>query len=168
MNKNQKTKEKTCAFYASDYHFEMISLPYINKKLDESKEVIVLTENNLKETIKTLVSKINLNEDKKVDILKIDWENNDLNKFKKTNSFSINLTNIGNIDAKIIDIRIENIFANIDTKNVNINLSLDKEDIIKGGETKKLNVEITYNGKDKIEQPYYEFSIKYVFDEVIL
>lgn len=85
MNKNQKTKEKTCAFYASDYHFEMISLPYINKKLDESKEIIVLTENNLKETIKTLVSKINLNEDKKVDILKIDWENNDLNKFKKIN-----------------------------------------------------------------------------------
>lgn len=85
MNKNQKTKEKTCAFYASDYHFEMISLPYINKKLDESKEVIVLTENNLKETIKTLVSKINLNEDKKVDILKIDQENNDLNKFKKIN-----------------------------------------------------------------------------------
>lgn len=85
MNKNQKTKEKTCAFYASDYHFEMISLPYINKKLDESKEVIVLTENNLKETIKTLVSKINLNEDKKVDILKIDWVNNDLNKFKKIN-----------------------------------------------------------------------------------
>ena len=85
MNKNQKTKEKTCAFYASDYHFEMISLPYINKKLDESKEFIVLTENNLKETIKTLVSKINLNEDKKVDILKIDWENNDLNKFKKIN-----------------------------------------------------------------------------------
>lgn len=85
MNKNQKTKEKTCAFYASDYHFEMISLPYINKKLNESKEVIVLTENNLKETIKTLVSKINLNEDKKEAILKIDWENNDLNKFKKIN-----------------------------------------------------------------------------------
>ena len=53
--------------------------------MDESKEVIVLTENNLKETIKTLVSKINLNEDKKVAILKIDWENNDLNKFKKIN-----------------------------------------------------------------------------------
>ncbi len=107
--------------------------------------------------------------------VKLDNENStiqvkvpDLNQFKKTNSFSIDLTNIGNIDAKITDIRIENIFANIDTKNVNINLSLDKEDIIKGGETKKLNIEITYNGKDKIEQPYYEFSIKYVFDEVIL
>ena len=107
--------------------------------------------------------------------VKLDNENStiqvkvpDLNQFKKTNSFSINLTNIGNIDAKITEIRIENIFANIDTKNVNINLSLDKEDVIKGGETKKLNIEITYNGKDKIEQSYYEFSIKYVFDEVIL
>lgn len=107
--------------------------------------------------------------------VKLDNENStiqvkvpDLNQFKKTNSFSIDLTNIGNIDAKITNIRIENIFANIDTKNVNINLSLDKEDVIKGGETKKLNIEITYNGKDKIEQPYYEFSIKYVFDEVIL
>lgn len=107
--------------------------------------------------------------------VKLDNENStiqvkvpNLNKFKKTNSFSIDLTNIGNIDAKITNIRIENIFANIDTKNVNINLSLDKEDVIKGGETKKLNIEITYNGKDKIEQPYYEFSIKYVFDEVIL
>ena len=48
----------------------------------------------------------------------------DLNKFKKTNSFSLDLTNIGNIDAKITNIYIEKIFANIDTKNVNINLSL--------------------------------------------
>ena len=107
--------------------------------------------------------------------IKLDNENGtikvkvpDLNKFKKTNSFSLDLTNIGNIDAKITNIYIQKIFANIDTKNVNINLSLNKEDIIKGGKTKKLNVEITYNGKDIIEQPYYEFSIKYVFDEVIL
>ena len=32
MEEIQKTKEKTCAFFASDYHFEMISLPYIEKK----------------------------------------------------------------------------------------------------------------------------------------
>ncbi len=83
MNKKEKTKENLCAFYANDNHFEMISLPYINKKLDESKEVIILTENNLEETIKTLVSKINLNQSKKENILKINWENNDLKKFKQ-------------------------------------------------------------------------------------
>ena len=133
MNKNQKTKEKTCAFYASDYHFEMISLPYINKKLDESKEVIVLTENNLKETIKKLVSKINLNEDKKVDILKIDWENNDLNKFKKINE------DIKSKKDKVIFVKgkenyIKNINENIEkwtekSKNVEIIDCYDMEEI---------------------------------------
>lgn len=79
MNK----KQKTCAFYASDYHFEMISLPYINKKIEENKEIIILTENNLEQTIKTLISKMNLKEEKKKKIFEIDWKNNDLNKFKK-------------------------------------------------------------------------------------
>lgn len=83
MNKNQETKEKTCAFYASDYHFEMISLPYIEKNLEENKEILILTENNLEDTIRNLISKMNLKEDKKENILKIDWKNNDLSKFKK-------------------------------------------------------------------------------------
>ena len=48
MNKTQETKEKICAFYASDYHFEMISLPYINKQIEEDKQVIILTENNFR------------------------------------------------------------------------------------------------------------------------
>lgn len=83
MSKNQETKEKTCAFYASDYHFEMISLPYIERNLEKSKEILVLTENNLDDTIRNLISRINLKEDKKENILKIDWKNNDLSKFKK-------------------------------------------------------------------------------------
>lgn len=83
MSKNQETKEKICTFYASDYHFEMISLPYIDKKLEENKEIIVLTENNLEDTMKTLISKMNLKEEKKKNILKINWKNDDLNKFKK-------------------------------------------------------------------------------------
>ena len=83
MNKNQKTKEKTCAFYASDYHFEMISLPYIERNLEQNKEILILTENNLDDTIRKLISKVNLKEDKKENILKIDWKNNDLNKFKQ-------------------------------------------------------------------------------------
>lgn len=83
MNKNQETKEKACAFYASDYHFEMISLPYIEKNLKEDKEIIILTENNLDDTIKTVISKMNFSKEKKNKILNIDWKNDDLNKFKK-------------------------------------------------------------------------------------
>ena len=77
------TKEKVCAFYASDYHFEMISLPYISKSMEENKDIVILTENNLEDTIGTLVSKINLNEEKKNRILKLDWNNDDLIKFKQ-------------------------------------------------------------------------------------
>ena len=82
MNKNQKAEEKICVFSASDYHFEMISLPYINKNLEENKEIIVLTEKSLEETIKTLVSRMNLSDEKKKKIFNIDWKNNDLDKFK--------------------------------------------------------------------------------------
>lgn len=80
MSKN--TKEKICAFYASDYHFEMISLPYINKRIENKDEIVILTENNLEETIKTVLEKTNLKEDKKKKILKLNWKNNDLEKFK--------------------------------------------------------------------------------------
>ena len=77
------TKEKSCAFYASDYHFEMISLPYISKSMDENKEIVILTENNLKDTVNTLISKMNLKEEKQKKILSLDWNNNDLKKFKE-------------------------------------------------------------------------------------
>lgn len=83
MSKNQETKEKICAFYASDYHFEMISLPYIESKLEEKNEVIILTENSLEETIKILISRMNLAEEKKKRILDINWNDDDLTKFKQ-------------------------------------------------------------------------------------
>lgn len=83
MNKNQETKEKLCVFYASDYHFEMMSLPYINQKIKENNEIVILTENNLEDTINILLSRMNLGEQRKEKILEIDWKNNDLNKFKK-------------------------------------------------------------------------------------
>ena len=95
MNINQKAKEKTCAFYASDYHFEMITLPYIEKNMEKEKQVIILTENNLEETANKLIERINLNEEKKKKLIKMDWNNNDLNKFKQ-------IKNIADLDEELI------------------------------------------------------------------
>ena len=83
MSNKLETKEKICSFYASDYHFEMIALPYMCKNLEENKDVVILTENDLNDTMKTLLSKMNFNDDKKEAILNLDWQNNDLNKFKR-------------------------------------------------------------------------------------
>lgn len=82
MKKMQDTKERICAFYASDYHFEMMSLPYINKKIENKEDIIILTENDLEKTIQTFLSKTNLQEDKKKQILKLNWKNNNQEKFE--------------------------------------------------------------------------------------
>lgn len=124
MNKNQETKEKLCMFYASDYHFEMISLPYINKKIEEKENIIILTENNLENTIKTLLSNMNLKEEKKKKIMEIGWENKDLEKFRKIKSDAENNLNTV-IFIKGTQNYIKNINTNIerwtkDSKNIKI------------------------------------------------
>ena len=81
MVKENNNREKLCLFFASDYHFEMISLPYISKNLKENKKVIVVTENDLDETVGKLLLNINLEEEEKNKIAKINWKNNDTIKF---------------------------------------------------------------------------------------
>lgn len=158
MDKKQKTKERTCAFYASDYHFEMITLPYIEKKLEENNKIVILTENNLEETIKTLMSRINLKENKKKNIFNINWKNDDLNKFKEIKK------NIEKNENLIILIKgkenyIKNINENIEkwiAKNEKVK-TIDCYDIEEVGEDLK-NVMTNYEnvlsttGEKKIEK----------------
>lgn len=87
MVKESKNQEKLCMFFASDYHFEMISLPYINENLNKDKKVIVITENDLTNSITELVSKVVLSEEEKNRILMIDWRQNNLNKFRYLKDF---------------------------------------------------------------------------------
>lgn len=82
MNNNE-TNEKICTFFVSDYHFEMKSLPYISKNLEENRNIIILTENDLKNTIEELIQRTNLNTEVKEKILSLNWKNDDLNKFKE-------------------------------------------------------------------------------------
>ena len=98
---------------------------------------------------------VKINEDN--DTIKVNIPN--LNEFKKSESFSLDVKNIGNIDASISEANI----MNIDT-----NVPKSKVKVIKGSESKKLNVTITYLGDNTALNPYYNFVIKYVFDEVNL
>ena len=45
-NEDVKKQERVCSFYVSDYHFEIITLPYIEKEIKENNDVIILTEND--------------------------------------------------------------------------------------------------------------------------
>ena len=133
MDKNQLTKEKICTFFVSDYHFEMITLPYIEKNLNQNKDIMILTEKNLTETMQTLLNKMNFKKDKKTKFLNIDWKNDDLDKFKKIKE------NVENNRDMIIFIKgkenyISNINKNIekwvkDIKNVKVIDCYEMEEI---------------------------------------
>lgn len=85
MEENKRV-EKLCLFFASDYHFEMISLPYISENLKKNKNVIMMTENNLDGTVDELLSRVNLSKEDKEQIFNVDWKSDDLNKFRQIKS----------------------------------------------------------------------------------
>ena len=86
MITEEQYTEKTCLFCASDYHLEMILLPYIKNKIDENK-IIIFTENNLEESINVLLTKVNLSENDKEKIRNLNWKNIDETEFEGLNDF---------------------------------------------------------------------------------
>lgn len=79
---NKTNDKKVCSFFVSDYHFEMISLPYIERELEKNKKIVVLTDEDLTETVQKLLSNINLKVGKKNKLMEIDWSNKSSEKIR--------------------------------------------------------------------------------------
>lgn len=71
---NSEKAEKICSFYVSDFHLEMILLPYINNKIDNNENIELITQKNLDETIEIVLDKMNLKEENKQKILNLGWK----------------------------------------------------------------------------------------------
>ena len=74
ITKELKIK-KYCCFYVSDFHLEMILLPYIKNNISKSK-IIIFTQDNLKESVKLLLERTNFNNEDKNKILNLNWSDN--------------------------------------------------------------------------------------------
>lgn len=72
MENLKKSTEKLCSFYVSEWHLVTMILPYINKELNEKANITTILEKNIEENIRTLISKLNLKNEK--EILGIDWK----------------------------------------------------------------------------------------------
>lgn len=81
-----KKVEKICSFYASDFHLEMMLLPYINKGIDEKQKIKIVTEKNLENSMKILVSKVNLNDDKREEILNLGWNKSEIGEINNSSN----------------------------------------------------------------------------------
>ena len=119
--KNQKA-EKACSFYVSDFHLEMILVPYINQKIKDGEKVIISTEKDLRETLGILISRVTLKEEDKKKILDLNWNKSD----------NINVENKSNViiigTEKFINQKNDEI-ENLGQENINIINCYDFEEI---------------------------------------
>ena len=122
---------KYCCLYASDFHLEMILLPYIKNKMYKSN-VIVFTENSLKDSLKILLERTNLKLEDKNEIMNIkNWNTCKLEeKYKENEEYTI-IINGNNDYRNKIHKELENIpnckFSIIDCYDLNkINISREK------------------------------------------
>ena len=60
----EKKVKNICNFYVSEYHLEIMLLPYISKKIDNEENITI---------INVVIERINLDKDKKEKIKKIGW-----------------------------------------------------------------------------------------------
>ena len=69
-----KNIDKMCSFYVNGWHLVMMILPYISKEIKEKEiEIIVITEEDLQIHVKSILDKLNINEEIKEKIRKLNW-----------------------------------------------------------------------------------------------
>lgn len=81
--------EKICSFYVSDFHLEMILVPFINNKIDNNEDITIITQKNLRDTLEVLISKMNIKEETKEKILKLNWNKTEELKLKNNSNIII-------------------------------------------------------------------------------
>lgn len=119
----EKKIEKTCCFYVSDFHLEMILVPYIEEKIEEN--ISILTERKLKGSLEILISRMNLKEENKLKILQLGWDGD---KEIKDNSNVIIIGSNEYIKKKNKEIENKNVISILDCYNFESN---DVNNIVK-------------------------------------
>ena len=74
--------KRICSFYVSEFHLGMILLPYISQKIERKEPILIVSAKNLLNSIKELVSKVNLKEENKNQILNLKWNCSNIGEIK--------------------------------------------------------------------------------------
>jgi hypothetical protein len=127
--------KKYCCLYVSDFHLEMILLPYIKNKI-KNANIIILTENDLLDSIKLVLNRMNLNEEEKKKVLEINWNNKDLIHIESEKEMNIIINGsiefINKKNEEIKKLNLNNIntiecydISKINKKNINIDTNFE-------------------------------------------
>ena len=103
-----KKVKNICNFYVSEYHLEIMLLPYISKKIDNEEKIAIVTEFDLRTTLEVVIDKINLAQNKKEKIKNLGWNTQNTEKIiQNTNVIFIGSKNF--INEKINELGEKNI-----------------------------------------------------------
>ncbi len=75
---------KTCSIHANDLHFATVVFPYVSKQIENGATIKTILERNEKENIEKVIKNVGLNSETKKKIKKIDWEESDITKIRRT------------------------------------------------------------------------------------
>lgn len=98
MKTKEKSITKICSFYANEWHLTTMILPYILKMLENGYEIETILENNLKEHMEELISKLNIKDETKKQILNIKWDRKEIDEIKNINNNKSIVLVEGNMD----------------------------------------------------------------------
>lgn len=108
--------KKICGFYVNEWHLTTMTLPHINTKIKEKVKIITLLEEGIKDNIEQLLSKMNLDEKTKEQILQINWTSYKENGYAQIEKRILN--NIKKQDKIEIMVKGSNEYINIMNKQI--------------------------------------------------
>lgn len=80
---NKKTLKRMCSFYINEIHLTTMLLPYLEHKINDGSSFYTVLGNGISKSVELLLSKLNLKEDIKKKLEKINWNKSSTIKYKE-------------------------------------------------------------------------------------
>ena len=74
----ENNKLKVCSFYVSDWHLTAMLLPFIEENIQKDVHLDTILGKNIIYNMKEILTRINISDRIKDQILKIDWKNKNI------------------------------------------------------------------------------------------
>ena len=120
----EKNILKICSFYVSDWHLTAMLLPFIEEKVEKGETLNTILEKNIMYNMKEILSRIQISEKTKEQIIKIDWKNKNLIKYSEIRKYMEKITK----NERIVTIIIEGNKDRIEYINKNIDKYIQKQE----------------------------------------
>ena len=112
---------KTCGFYVSEFHLVTMLLPNIVTKVEKGTQIDTLLNNNIKQELEEVISRLHINDITKAKILNINWRNIPENSFNYIKNYLEKIIK----NNQEIEIIVNGTKAEIDCINKNLEYWLD-------------------------------------------